>query len=409
MGDVHGGPATPGRIAVVCGGGGIVGGVFEVGVLRALDQALGGGVVNSAQIYAGASAGALLSTLLAAGVTPQEMDHVVVRGARNRRNLPPLKRTSVYGLNLAPFVGAAAKFPLRMLAGFGRSLLPGESSRPADAVFEALRVLPPGVFSNHPLGDYVASAMRALRLEDSFRSFDSELFIPAINLDTGHRVVFGEQGAQDVPVSLAIRASAAVPLLFQPVRIAHQDFVDGGIERNLPVDVAVKHGASLVIAINPMVPIVNDPATEGSMSQGYSYLADRGMGAVADQMLRFMIRSQVVYGLQQLQDQYPEVDIVLFEPEANDQLVFDYHLMRYSSRQQIAGHAYESTKERILRDGDKLAAIFRRHGLSLDPERLGPRKSKEQTETLTRRIARRVENLPGIRNLVGNHDAELPF
>lgn len=401
-------PGASSRIALVCGGGGIVGGVFEVGVLRALDQALGGGVVNAMDIYAGASAGALLSTMLAAGITPQEMDHVVVRGARNRRDLPPLKRTSVYGLDLAPWLGAAAKFPLRMGAGFARSLLPGESSRPADAVFEGLRVLPPGVFSNAPLGTYVREALAAVRKEDSFRSFDADLLIPAINLDTGHKVIFGEKGAQDVPVSLAVRASAAVPLLFSPVRIAHQDFVDGGIERNVPVDVAVHHGATLVIAINPMTPLVNDPATEGSMLRGYSYLGDQGMGSVADQMLRLMIRSQVVYGLQQLRDQYPEVDIVLFEPEANDEMVFNYHLMRYSSRQLIARHAYDVTKERLINDVDRLGPIFRRHGLELDPARLGPRKSKRSGDSLARRLARRVEQLPIVRGLVGA-ESEVPF
>jgi len=401
-------PGAPGRIALVCGGGGIVGGVFEVGVLRALDQALGGGVVNACDIYAGASAGALLSTMLAAGITPQEMDHVVVRGARNRRDLPPLKRTSVYGLDLAPWLKAAATFPLRMGAGFARSLLPGESSRPADAVFEGLRVLPPGVFSNAPLGDYVREALAAVRKEDSFRSFDADLLIPAINLDTGHKVVFGEKGAQDVPVSLAVRASAAVPLLFSPVRIEHQDFVDGGIERNVPVDVAVHHGATLVIAINPMTPLVNDPATEGSLQRGYSYLGDQGMGSVADQMLRLMIRSQVVYGLQQLRDQYPEVDIVMFEPEANDEMVFNYHLMRYSSRQLIARHAYDVTKERLLNEADRLAPIFRRHGLDLDPERLGPRKKKKGKDSFARRMARRVEQLPLIRGLVGA-ESEVPF
>jgi len=397
-----------GKIGLVCGGGGIVGGVFEVGVLRALDQALGGGVVNRCDVYSGASAGSLISVLLAAGITPQEMDHVVVRGARNRRNLPPLKRTSVYGLELGPWIGAAARFPLRMGAGFARSLLPGESSRPADAVFEALRVLPPGVFSNAPLGEYVQAALAAVKKEDSFRAFDSEVLIPAINLDTGHRVVFGEQGARDVPVSQAVRASAAVPLLFQPVRIAHQDFVDGGIERNLPVEEVVKHGASLVLAINPMVPLVNDPTTDGSLLRGYTYLADQGMGSVADQMLRLMIRSQVVYGLKQLRDQYPEVDVVMFEPEANDAMVFQYHLMRYSSRQQIAAHAYETTKERILRDADRLVPLFARHGLSLDPDRLGPRKDKQGKEGMASRLARRMETLPGLRALVGKSE-HAPF
>ncbi len=81
-----------GKIAVVCGGGGLTGGVFEVGALKALDQALGGGAITELDLYAGASAGALVSTLLAAGLSPEEMDEVIVKGGRNRRGLPPLKR-----------------------------------------------------------------------------------------------------------------------------------------------------------------------------------------------------------------------------------------------------------------------------------------------------------------------------
>ncbi len=398
------------RVAMVCGGGGIVGGVYEVGVLRALDQALGGGVVNKCDLYAGASAGALVATMLASGITPRDMDDVIVRGARNRRNLPPLKRTSVYGLDFTRWVTAGARFPVQMAMGFLASLLPGESSRPADAVYEALRVLPPGVFTNAPLGRFVQEALGAISMPDSFKEFPAPLFIPAINLDTGHRVVFGEPGAQDVPISTAIQASAAVPLLFKPVRIAHQDFVDGGIERNLPVDVAVKHGASLVIAINPMVPVVNDPAAEGSMLRGYSYLADQGLGAVADQMLRLMIRSQVVYGLRELRDRFPEVDIVLFEPEAHDATVFRYHPMRYSSRQLIAEHAFEETRKRLVRDMDRLEPVFRRHGLDLDVARFGSQNDKRKAEGMARRLARRLERVPGFRTLVsGNSREPRPF
>ena len=397
------------RVAMVCGGGGIVGGVFEVGVLRALDLALGGGVVNRCAMYAGASAGALVATMLASGITPRDMDDVIVRGARNRRNLPPLKRTSVYGLDLAQWIAAGARFPFQMAGGFAASLLPGESTRPADALFEALRVLPPGVFTNKPLGRFVEEALAAISMPNSFKEFPAPLFIPAINLDTGHRVIFGEPGARDVPISRAIRASAAVPLLFRPVRIAHQDFVDGGIERNLPVDVVVKHGASLVIAINPMVPVVNDPAAEGSLLRGYSYLADQGLGAVADQMLRLMIRSQVVYGLRELRDRYPEVDIVLFEPEAHDSTVFRYHPMRYSSRQLVAEHAYQRTRERLVRDADRLEPIFRRHGLDLDVARLGPRPAPGRPEGLTHRIARGLERLPGFRTLVSGSGEPRPF
>ena len=50
------------------------------------------------------------------------------------------------------------------------------------------------------------------------------------------------------------------------------------------MDVAVKHGATLVIALNPLVPLVNDPRSDGSLLNGYRYMADHGMTSVVDQV-----------------------------------------------------------------------------------------------------------------------------
>jgi len=403
------GAARRSKVAVVCGGGGITGGVFEVGALRALDRALGGGVVNDVETYAGASAGALVATLLAAGVSPIDMDHVIVRGSRNRLNLPPLKRTSVYGLDLRPWAASAARMPLAMGTGFLRSLLPGESSRPADALYESIASLPAGVFSNAPLGRFMETALEKLGMPRTFEGFPKELLIAAVNVDTGHRIVFGEPGAKDIPISRAIQASAAVPLLFLPVRIEGQDFIDGGVERNLPVDAAIQAGAELVIAVNPMVPVVNDPRIGGSLDADLGYLRDRGLAAIADQVFRMLIRSQVVYGLQQMRERFPEVDIVLIEPEANDYTMFAYHPMRYSVRQEIARHAYGQTRERLLRESESLTRIFARHGLDFDPGRLG---TNQQTRRKgagegTRSLFRMLDRLPGLGSLLG--DEPEPF
>jgi predicted acylesterase/phospholipase RssA len=389
------GPARRGRVGLVCGGGGIVGGVFEVGALRALDEALGGGVVNGCDLYVGASAGSLVATMLAAGITPREMEDVVVRGARNRKRVPPLRRTSVYGLDVASWVSMAARFPAYMASGFLRSLLPGESSRVADAAYEALRVLPSGLFTNDALARYVTAVLKQLDLPDRFRDFPKPLFITAVNLDSGHRVVFGEAGSQDVPIPRAIQASSAVPLLFRPVRIEQQDFVDGGIERNVPVDVAVRAGASLVIAVNPLVPIVNDPGTDGALLRGSRYISERGLLSVADQMFRLLIRSQTVAALRGVREAYPEVDVVLIEPEADDGTLFDVHPMRYSARARLAVWGYEATKARLVRDGESLRATFSRHGLDFDARRLtvAPREGRGKAA----RWVSRLERLPGLR------------
>ncbi|MBN93750.1 MAG: hypothetical protein CL928_06695 [Deltaproteobacteria bacterium] len=398
-----------GKTALVCGGGGITGGVFEVGALRALDRCLGGGVVNSLDCYAGASAGSLVATLLASGLTPEDMDDVLVRGARNRKRLPPLKRTSIYGLDLGMWAASAGKLPWRMGKGFALSLLPGDSSRPTDALFEALGGMPSGLFTNEPLAKYVSEILEKLGLGQDFENFPRELLITAVNVDTGHRVVFGQQGLREIPISRAIQASAALPLLFKPVRLAGQDFVDGGIERNLPVDVAVQNGASLIIAVNPMVPVVNDPRGGDSMMSGHRYLSDRGLPAVLDQVLRMLVRSQVVYGLRAMRDQFPEVDIVLLEPEAHDWRMFSYHPMRYSVRQQLAQHAYDMTAERLLRESDSLTHIFERHGLDFQAQRLGFGKKRRAGVNAAKRVFHGLGKLPVLRKMAASDDEPDPF
>ena len=384
--------------------------MFEVGALRALDRALGGEALTSLDLYAGASAGAMVATLLAAGVSPAEADEVVVRGARNRRKLPPLKRGSIYGFDLSSWLLSGARLPLTMSKNLAASLMPGDGLRPVDAMFDSLGNLPPGLFSNAPLASYVERVLTILGLPRTFEGFRKELLITAVNLDSGKQVVFGAPGVRDVPIGKAVQASAALPGLFRPVRIDDQVFVDGGIERNLPVDVAVKAGAGLIIAINPMVPLVNDPRLDGSSVRGGQFLSDRGLPAVMDQVFRTMIRSQVVAGLKQMRDRYPEVDLVLIEPEAGDWTMFSYHPMRYSARTKIARHAYETTTSRLARDASELERIFRKHGLDFDPKRLAEKDSKARR--LSGKLAtvmRGLEKLPGLRDLVDDGSEGRPF
>ncbi len=366
------------KIALVCGGGGLTGGVFEVGALRALDRALGGGVLADLDCYVGASAGSLVASLIAAGASPDDLVDVLVRGVSRRSKLPELKRNSIYSIDIGSWLSAATRLPLRMSKGFLLSLLPGDSSRPADAVFEAFGCLPPGVFSNEPIARYMEDALKGLGHRDSFEALPVSLYVTAVNLDTSRRVVFGEQGQRALSISKAVQASSALPLMFKPVRIEGQDFVDGGFERNLPVDVAIRHGAGLVIAVNPFVPVVNDPRKGRSLLDGERHLSDRGLPVVLDQVARMLIRSQVIDGLKAMGDQYPEVDIVLLEPEAHDWRTFSYHPMRYSVRKQLEAHAYQVTCDRLVQDSGELEAVFQRHGLDFQASRVGRESRKSR-------------------------------
>src|SRR5207244_7625923 len=65
------------RSALVLGGGGFTGGVYEIGALRALDLLSVNRTVNEFDIYVGTSAGSFIASLAANGITPEEMMRVV--------------------------------------------------------------------------------------------------------------------------------------------------------------------------------------------------------------------------------------------------------------------------------------------------------------------------------------------
>jgi NTE family protein len=71
------------------------------------------------------------------------------------------------------------------------------------------------------------------------------LGIVATDLDNGQAILF-----QRGDVGMAVRASSAVPAVFQPVRIGSREYVDGGLVSPVPVRFAHQMGAELVIAVD---------------------------------------------------------------------------------------------------------------------------------------------------------------
>src|SRR6266704_3231683 len=104
----------PDKTALVLGGGGFTGGVYEIGALRALDLLTVNSNVNNFDVYVGTSAGAFIASLCANGVTPDEMMRVVTRQGKS-----PFKDIDLGDLlqpNIKEFVRKGALLPLRALA-----------------------------------------------------------------------------------------------------------------------------------------------------------------------------------------------------------------------------------------------------------------------------------------------------
>src|SRR5918996_616329 len=105
------GRKRPSKTALVLGGGGFTGGVYEIGALRALDLLAVNSTVNNFDVYVGTSAGSFVATMLANGVTPEEMMQVI--NDRVPTDLDDLDLDTVLRPNYLGFLQKAALLPLR--------------------------------------------------------------------------------------------------------------------------------------------------------------------------------------------------------------------------------------------------------------------------------------------------------
>ncbi|MDO9219077.1 MAG: patatin-like phospholipase family protein [Lacisediminimonas sp.] len=98
-----------------------------------------------------------------------------------------------------------------------------------------------GLIKGDAIQNYINRAVNNLPLEKMKIRFA----VAATDLATGAPILF-ERGN----TGIAVRASSAVPGIFQPVRIGERLYVDGGLVSPVPVRFAREMGADFVIAVN---------------------------------------------------------------------------------------------------------------------------------------------------------------
>ncbi|MBU6502604.1 MAG: patatin-like phospholipase family protein [Burkholderiales bacterium] len=189
----------PPRIGLVLGGG-AARGFAHVGVIQVLEEA---GI--KPDLVVGTSAGSLVAALYASGKTGAQLQQIAMSMQE-------------------------ATFTDWMLPLFGRGMLRGDG-----------------------LERYVNRQVGGRLIED----MPLRLGIVATDLHSGQGVLFqrGDTGK-------AVRASSAVPAIFEPVRIAGHDYVDGGLVAPVPVDYARQMGAELVIAVDISSPPEANPTDD---------------------------------------------------------------------------------------------------------------------------------------------------
>ena len=70
------------------------------------------------------------------------------------------------------------------------------------------------------------------------------------------------------------------------------------------------------------------------------------------------------------EERYPGVDIMLIEPEPNDELMFQTSIMNYASRVDIARHGFQSVTLKLAHDYSRFKRICARHGIEISATRV---------------------------------------
>ena len=176
---------------------------------------------------------------------------------------------------------------------------------------------------------------------DNFRDLDRKLFVTACDVDGRGREVFGPGFRDDVPISSAVTASCCVPLLFRPHKIGDRYYFDGEIVRTLSIDLAVEAGADVVVVSNVYRPHIT--TTDRSLVHG-------GLPAMGRQALNIILSEKEKRGIDLINRLYPHISVLSVSPD----------LGRFSFTSRVNGRRLLT---RGYREGLRVLAAAKKRGV----------------------------------------------
>jgi NTE family protein len=357
-------------VGLALAGGGPLGGIYEVGALIALCDSLGGIDFNDIDVYVGVSSGGFVAAALANGISPTQMYRLFIDDGADASLSPTLFLRPA----LAEFARRGLSLPRDFLgAALGRlRRTTRKDAKPSIAALAAVfgRAIPTGLFDQRPLDRFLTRLFSTPGRSNDFGKLEHKLFLIATNLDTGASTTFGAPGLDHVPITKAIQASAALPGLYPPVVIGGVHYVDGALNKTLHASVALDAGVRLLLCVNALVPFDGSPAPG---RDALDKLAHGGLPMVLAQAFRAIIHSRMAVGMDRYRAQYPDADILLFEPDREDADMFFASIFSYARRKALCEAAYRKTRQSLLARRDALAPVLARHGIQLKIEVLSDR------------------------------------
>ena len=335
------------KIGLCLPGGGVTGAMYQIGALAALEDVISPVEANGFDVYVGASSGAAVAAALAGGLEVHRLYRALLDPADNyfplershliRMDLDEWRRTITTGVRA---LGHGA----RSLASRAPSASPKDLWEQLDRFYDSL---PAGLFTLDKFERFLDEFFFRRGVPNSFPAMPKPLRIVAHDLDTGTRVLFGGEGFTDVLVARACCASIALPLFYSPVRIRDRHYIDGNAGRVPHADVAIVGGASMLVIVNPMVPV--RPESTSAVPTGHGHRAsvrDKGLMWVYNQAMRIGAHTRLEENLTRIPEGTP---VLLIEPEPTDAVLFMHNPASFAARRTILEYAYKTTRERLSR------------------------------------------------------------
>ena len=306
------------KLALVLSGGGIKAAAFHIGVCLALREKgfrfAGGDAQDVAlkyeddrmtfKVYVGSSAGAVITTFLAAGYGIDSIIDAFERGSNSEiykfasrkkvyARLKPITYRDMFSLNGGNFVSFIPNVLRR------KSIVTGGIEA---FLKNGLNIN--GLFTTKGIERYLRT--QVLR-ENSFASLGVDLFIVGTQLNHSRKVIFGNfpetskiktvKYANFATISDAVAASASLPPVFAPYGIKNQKgkelyFFDGEIRETLSTHVAADHGADLVIASYSVQPYHYSKALGSLHTYGIPLILNQALYQVIQQKIEKHIEHQ---------------------------------------------------------------------------------------------------------------------
>ena len=236
-------------IGVALSGGGTKAGA-HIGVLRVLDE-----YRVPIDYIAGTSAGAIIGSLYASGLSPDEIEAAVagidwddmLNDNPPRADLPFRRKRDSFN------------YLVKYRPGYNDGEL----------------TLPMGFIHGQKVTQFFRRHFQENADTRNFDALPIPLRVVATDLVSGQAVVIGSGD-----LALAVRASMSIPVFFTPVEIEGRRLIDGGPANNLPIDVVRQMGADIVIAVDITAPLLVDDELDSVLS-------------VADQMTNILTQRTV--------------------------------------------------------------------------------------------------------------------